>query len=60
MMNKQIQSSEMIIQATKSQNIVTNVIWVILDPGIVGMCNAHCVPKGKLTNPILPNDNPNH
>ena len=59
MMTKQIQFSKMITHATKSQNIITNVVWGTRDPGAFGIFNFLCMPNGKQTDSILPNDNHN-
>ena len=56
---KQIQSSQMIIQTTKPQNIITNMACKTPSPKNFGTCNFPNIFNDEQSNPILPNDNPN-
>ena len=58
MASKQIQFSQMIIQTTESQNIVSIMVWEARNVGTFGVLNLLCIFNGKQTDQILPHDNP--
>ena len=58
MVNKQIKFSQMIIQATESQNMEINVLWGTRGPGTLGLYNSPCILNVQQTISILSNYNP--
>ena len=50
----------MMILATNPQTILTNMVWGARGPKTLGIYESLCNLYDKQSNPILPNDNPNH